>query len=202
MRHALTQLQVETRDAETNESQLEAQMHQLSAVRGGETGALPKLQELETEAATARSLYDAFTQGLYRATAQDGVPTPKGRIIQTADVVDWPTFPNVPIFMAVIFIAGFMIAFGVVYVMEARDKAFHSAREIESAVHLRVLGMTMLLPTAARRLIGRRASTGTQVSISGRLVAEPSSAISEMVRLVRTAIMFFAVRTAPPRSSW
>jgi capsular exopolysaccharide synthesis family protein len=191
VRNALRQLQIEARQAEGSEAQMRTHMQEGTKIRTSETGVMPRLRQLETEAASAHSLYDAFTQGFYRATAADGVPTPKGRIIQAADVVDWPTFPNVPIFMAVIGVAALMIAFAVVYVLEARDKAFHTAREIEEAINLRVLGMTMLIHKPFKRpLQSRLSDSGGSASISRQLVTNPTSAISEMIRLVRTAIGF------------
>ncbi|HXJ03143.1 MAG TPA: polysaccharide biosynthesis tyrosine autokinase [Micropepsaceae bacterium] len=178
---ALSQLDVQMHAAQTNEAQLQTRMNELTSVRSAETRVLPQLRQLESEQTAAKTVYDTFVQGLLRATSQDGVPVPKGRIIQHADTVDWPTFPNVPIAMAIILVAGAMIGVGVVYALEAADKSFRSADEIEENIRLPVLGLTLLAPRNMARKRGR---------VSHNVVTEPVSALSETVRQVRTAITF------------
>jgi capsular exopolysaccharide synthesis family protein len=178
---ALKQLDVQMRAAQANESQLQTRMNELTNIRSAETQVLPQLRQLESAQTAAKTVYDTFVQGLLRATAQDGVPTPKGRIIQHADVVDWPTFPNVPIAMAVILVAAMMIGVGTAYALEASDKSFRSADEIESSLQLPVLGLTLAAPRSMGRKRGR---------VSHNVVSEPVSAMSETVRQVRTAISF------------
>jgi len=181
---ALKQLDVQMRGAQTNEAQLQARMNELTAVRNSETRLLPQLRQLESAQTAAKSVYDAFVQGLFRASSQDGVPAPKGRIIQSADTVDAPTFPNVKIAMAVIFVASGMIALALVYGLEAADKSFHSADQLEGALRLPVLGLTLFAKDGPLRIIRRHNH------VSQKIVAEPTSAISESVRLVRTAITY------------
>ena len=181
---AVSQLRVQMRQAQANEGELQSRMDELTRVRSGESRALPRLQQLESEQNAAKSVYDSFVQGLARAFAQDGVPTPKGRVIQRADTVDWPTYPNIPVSLAVIFSAGVMIAIGLVYVLEARDKSFHDADRLEDALGLPVLGVTLL--SQSRSFMG----VGKSVPVSGRIVAEPTSPGSESLRLVRTAIAY------------
>jgi capsular exopolysaccharide synthesis family protein len=125
-------------------------------------------------------------QGLYRASSDNGNPTARGRIVQHADIVDWPTFPNIPIFMAVIVVAAVMAAIGVVYALESGDKSFHSADSLEEATGLPVLGMSLLAlkSTSAERGEGPRIAT----TVSRKMIMEPNSALSESVRLTRTAI--------------
>jgi capsular exopolysaccharide synthesis family protein len=81
--------------------------------------------------------------------------------------------------MAVIFAAATMIGIAVVYALEAANKSFRSADEVESGLHLPVLGLTLLAP---RQMLRKRGA------VSQKIVAEPASAMSETVRLVRTAI--------------
>lgn len=180
-RRAVTQLDFQLRAARSTEAQLQGRIDQLTTVRSGETRALPELEELEAQQAAATLVYDAFVQGLTRAATQDGVPTPKGRIIQKADILDYPTFPNVPLFMIIIVVAAVMISGAIVFGLEASDKSFHTPDQIEDSLRLPVLGMS-LLSHAAPRLIGKRNP------VSRRIVTEPNSAAAEAVRMTRTAI--------------
>lgn len=188
---AVKQLEVQMHQAQASEAQLEARLNQLTDVRHGENRVMPRLQQLESEQASAKAIYTTFQQGLYRALVEDGVPSPRGRIIQYADPVDWPSFPNIPIFMAVIFIASVMVGVGVVFVVEAQDKSFHTAGELEEEVGVPVLGMTLLAPASLRRFIGRR------TPVSQQILAEPNSAMSEAVRFVRSAITFVQPERPP-----
>jgi capsular exopolysaccharide synthesis family protein len=181
---AAKQLDIQTREAQSNEAQLQQRLDELTSVRHDENRLLPKLRQLEAEQASARTVYDTFEKGWYRALVQDGVPSPKGRVIQAATPTDWPAFPNVPILLAAIFVASVMVGVAVVFVFEARDKSFHTAEEIEDEVGLPVLGMSLLAPAGLRRFIGRR------TPVSQQMLAKPNSALSESVRFVRSAITF------------
>jgi capsular exopolysaccharide synthesis family protein len=86
--------------------------------------------------------------------------------------------------MAIILIAALMIAVGAVYALEASDKSFRSTDRLEEALHLPVLGMT--LRVRRRSVLPVRERT----NVSRQIIASPTSAISEAVRLVRTAITF------------
>src|SRR5262249_29501826 len=125
-----------------------------------------------------------MAQGYYHALAQDGVPSAVDKIIQFADPVDAPTFPNVLIFMAVIFVAAVMIGVAVVYVLEARDKSFRTVRQLESNTGVQVLGITV----QAQKDRLRFARLRSNVPVSLQTLNQPNSTLSETVRLVRSAI--------------
>jgi polysaccharide biosynthesis transport protein len=183
VQRAAQQLDAQVRQSQTNEQQLQARITQLTSARTGESKTLPQLRQLGSAQTAAKTVYDAFMQGIYRAAAQNGVPTARGRIVQYADTSDWPSFPNIPISMAVISIAALMIAVGAVYALEATDHSFHSASQIEDITNLNVLGMTLAAPARSAFAFRKPATP-----ISRLMVTEPSSAISESLRLTRAAI--------------
>jgi succinoglycan biosynthesis transport protein ExoP len=179
---AVRQLEVQMRQAQASEVELQARMNQLASARSGESRLMPRLQQLLSEADAAQSVYDAFIQGLFRAGSQNGVPTAKGRIIQHAEIVAAPTFPNIPISMAVVFGTALMTAIGVAFALEGADRSFHSAGKLEEKIHIPVLGITLMSAGHAFRFIRR------PQPLSRRVVTEPTSVLSESVRLVGTAI--------------
>ena len=189
VQNALREFDVQVRQSQSNEQHLQGRIGQLVGVRTGESKTMSQLSQLLSAQAGAKAVYDAFVQGTYRAAFQNGVPTPSGQIVQHADTQDFPSFPNVLIFMAVISIAALMIATGVVYAVEAGDKAFRSAGEVEAATGLRVLGMTLMAP--ARSRVAAILSLGVRqlaAPISRLMISEPTSALSESLRLTRAAI--------------
>ena len=189
VQNALREFDVQVRQSQSNEQQLQGRIDQLVGTRTGESRTLSQLGQLTSAQAAAKAVYDTFVQGNFRAASQNGVPTARGRVVQRADVQDWPSFPNVPIFMAVISIAALMIAIGTVYALEAADKSFRTSAEIENATGLRVLGMTLAAP--GRTLFAAARSFGAKqmvVPISRLMITEPTSALSESLRLTRAAI--------------
>ncbi len=190
---AMQQLRAQVRQAQGSERQLQARMDQLTSARTGESRALPELRQLGSVQTAAKTVYDAFVQGLYRAASQNGVPTAKGRIVQRADVSDWPAFPNTLISMAIIAIAALMVSTGIVYGLEAADRSFHSAGEIENVTGLPVLGTALAARAPSRLLSKPRVTTPP----SRQLIAEPLSAMSESIRLARTAIAVSGPERAP-----
>ena len=183
------QFDVQVRQSQINEQQLQGRINQLVGARTGESKSLSRLGQLTSSQLAAKAVYDAFVQGTYRAASQNGVPTARGRIVQYADTQDWPSFPNIPISMAVISIAALMMAIGAVYALEAGDKSFRSASQIENATGLNVLGVTLAAPGRSR--FAGMASFGAKrivAPISRLMITEPTSALSESLRLTRAAI--------------
>jgi capsular exopolysaccharide synthesis family protein len=183
---AVKQLDVQLREARSNETQLQIRMAELTRTRDSENRVVPRLRQLEAAQKAAKEVYDAFVQGLARADSQDGIPTPMARIIQSAGVLDRPTYPNSQIALAVIFIAALMIAAATVFALEATDKSFHNADEFEETIGLPVLGMTLRAYAPLFRTVLRPPRT----QVARQVVASPTSAMSETVRLVRSAITF------------
>lgn len=190
---AVHQLDSQLAQARGNEDRLQAQLDQLTQARENEANLLPRLQQLEADQSAAITLYNTFAQGYYHAAAQDGVPTAQGRIVQFADPVDWPTFPNMLIFMAVIIVAAGMVGVATVFVLEARDQSFHTVKPLELQTGLPVLGMTLEAPH--ERFNFRRVTSKLPVSM--QMLLQPNSSLSETVRLVRTAITFSHAAQSP-----
>ncbi len=182
---AVTQLAIQVRQAQLSEGQLQARLNELTSVRTGESRVLPQLRQLESAQTAAKTVYDTFVQGMFRAASQNGVPTARGRIVQRADVLDWPTFPNIPVSMAIILATAVLAAIGIVFTLESNDRSFHDADDLERAAQLPVLGMTLLARSGKGRSAHRQPS-----AVSRRMLSEPSSAMAESVRLTRTAIAF------------
>lgn len=197
VQQALQQFDSQVRESQNNERQLQGRINQLAAARIGESKNLSDLGQLTSAQLAAKTVYDTFVQGAYQAASQNGVPTARGRIVQYADVPAWPSFPNVPIAMAVVTIAGLMGAIGLVFALEARDTSFRSSEEIEGATGLNVLGLTLLAASArspvemsfgGRRLSVPFGAERPAAPVSNLAVTEPSSALSESLRLTRAAI--------------
>jgi len=182
---AAQQLGAQTRQAQAGERQLQARLNELTSKRTVESRTMSKLGQLVSAQTAAKTVYDAFVQGLYRAAAQNGVPTARGRIVQYADTVDWPTFPNITMMMALVLLFAVMAATGIVYALEAADQSFHNAGQIETATGLTVLGMTLFAQSPSKRIARR-----DRFAVSRRMITESSSALSESVRLTRAAMTF------------
>jgi capsular exopolysaccharide synthesis family protein len=187
VQRALQQFDSQVRESQLNEGQLQGRIDQLASARIGESKNLSELGQLTSAQMAAKTVYDTFVQGAYQAASQNGVPTARGRIVQYADVTDWPSFPNIPISMAVITMAALMAATGLVFAMEARDKSFRNPEDLEKATGLNVLGLTLLAP-ARSALMASFSPKRLAPPVSKLAVTEPTSALSESLRLTRAAI--------------
>lgn len=187
VQRALQQFDSQVRESQLNENQLQGRISQLTAARIGESKNLSELGQLASAQMAAKTVYDTFVQGTYQAASQNGVPTARGRIVQYADVPDWPSFPNMPMSMAVITMAALMAATGLVFALEARDKSFRNPEDLEKATGLNVLGLTLLAP-ARSALATTFRSKRLVPPVSKLAVTEPTSALSESLRLTRAAI--------------
>src|SRR5262249_22505991 len=75
---------------------------------------------------------------------------------------------------------------GLVYALESGDRSFRNASEVESATGLSVLGISLAAPSRSRfAMVGFRR---TRAPVSSFLLNNPSSALSESLRLTRVAI--------------
>ncbi|MFC1739097.1 GumC family protein [Planctomycetota bacterium] len=100
-------------------------------------------------------------------------------ILEVARPAAKPSKPQKARIMAIAFILGFMLSFGIVLVKESMDTRLHSAEEIISVLEVPVLGS---VPTMSKK---------NSISERGQKVhLEPSSPIAEAYRTIRTAVFF------------
>ncbi len=164
--------------ARSREAAIASQLEDLKKQVIVSNAAEVKLRDLETEASTNRTLMDTFLSRFKETSAQQSgdIQTPDARIIARAELPLKPSFPRIPMFMAVeIFLAscvGIILAF----IAEHLDRGFRSGVQFEQETHSPVLAMVPFV----REGKGRPADY---------LVDQPMSSYAEAIRSVYTSLL-------------
>ena len=112
-----------------------------------------RLRELETEAATARALYESYLNQLTHAAQQQPVPASDARVISAATVPLYPGTPKKFLVAALAGIAGMAFGLAGIFVLETMDDVVRTRDRLERASGLPCVG---LVPKARRQRLSRR----------------------------------------------
>lgn len=112
-----------------------------------------RLRELETAAATSRSLYESFLNQLTHAAQQQPVPTSDARIISAASIPLAPSTPKKSLAMVLATMMGLTAAAVAIFLAESVDDVIRTRGGLEQASNLVTLGV---IPNVDRRGQRRR----------------------------------------------
>ncbi|MEO0062491.1 MAG: hypothetical protein RLZZ08_1051 [Pseudomonadota bacterium] len=175
-------IQQQYQSARGAEQSLETQVAGLKDATLGELDRSVRLNILEREADTNRTLYDGLLQRFKEVSATAGVTANNVAIIDRADLPPRPSSPKLLTNLAIGLFGGFVLAFLLVYLREQIDDAVRSPLDIERKLDLRVLGV---IPRAA-----------VDADI-GEILKQPKEQLTEAYAALRTALMYSTQRGLP-----
>lgn len=143
-----------------------------------------RLAELEREATTAKSLYEALLERYQQAVARQGTERGTAYIIARAIEPQSPDSPKKAIYAGGGLLAALLAGTLVLGALEMAENGFSSRRQIERTLGLPVLASVPDL----RTLDGDRIKAPTPAKVSNHLIEHPGSVYSEAFRAVRTAL--------------
>jgi capsular exopolysaccharide synthesis family protein len=150
-----------------------------------------RLAELERNAESARTLYQAFLDRYRQTVAQSGLERSDSYIVSRARVPGAPSSPNMLIYAAMAVVAGLGIGVLLVVLLQLLERGLETSDAIEE-----VLGLPTLASIPdARTLPGYRKS-GLPAPPAELLIKRPQSTYAEAFRTLRTSIQF--AETAQP----
>ena len=114
-----------------------------------------RLRELETEAASSRSLYESYLNQLTHAAQQQPVPASDTRVISPATVPLYPSSPKKRLIVPLAGIAGAMLGLMSIFAIESLDKVIRTRDRLVAATDLPCLGV---IPRVAFRRLRRSGS--------------------------------------------
>lgn len=161
----------EVRIAEQRVQNLQAMLGELQNELSGLSGAEAELEALRRRAEANRQLYDSFLQRSLE-TAQIDSANPGASIVARAVIPFAPSFPNVPLVLAVAVVGGLGIGLLLVIAAEQFSTGFATPRQLEDTLGLKALAAVPALP---RRLRGR-------VTPQDYVMDKPTSAYAEALR--------------------
>ncbi len=134
-----------------------------------------QLSELERQADAEKGLYESFLSRSKEIAQMDFVQS-DARIISPAEVPLEPSKPNKILVILLGLIAGMGIGVGLMILLEALDAGFRTSTQVENDLGEPVLGMLSELPV--------------DEDLANYVVNKPTSAYTEGLRAVRTAMQF------------
>lgn len=158
---------------------------QTQAKLASDNEASVRLNELERNAESARTLYQAFLDRYRQTVAQSGLERSDSYIISRARVPNRPSSPNMLVYAALALIGGLGTGVLLVALLQLLERGLETSDSVESA-----LGLPMLasIPDAGT-LPGYRES-GLPAAPAELPVKRPQSVFAEAFRTLRTSIQF------------
>ncbi|MFB9950277.1 polysaccharide biosynthesis tyrosine autokinase [Rhizobium puerariae] len=125
-----------------------------------------QLRELERQAQTYRSLYEAFLQRYQEATQQQSFPITDARVISRATAPTSPSAPNKPLVVLLFSFIGAIAGAGFGGLREFRDRFFRTGDQIRDELNVEFLG---IVPLAKRE---RQAETSKAAALTARSLSK------------------------------
>ena len=144
-----------------------------------------RLAELERNAESSRTLYQAFLDRYRQTVAQSGLERSDSYIVSRARVPGAPSSPNMLIYAAMAVVGGLGIGVLLVVLLQLLERGLETSDAIEGALGLATLAS---IPDA-RTLPGYRKS-GLPAPPAELLLKRPQSTYAEAFRTLRTSIQF------------
>lgn len=139
---------------------------------------------LQRELDTSRTLYDGLLQRYKEVGVTGGITTNNVSIVDNAEPAQEPSSPRLLLNMAIATLLGLGLGFVTVFVMEALDESIANPDDVESKLHIPVLGTVPKLD--------KNMSPATAL-------ADSRSPFAEAYQSLRTALAF-STPDGPPRS--
>ncbi len=195
-----TQIQAEIRRIISNlEARAQVSRERTASMAGSVAGArgtlaannaaAVRLNELQRNAESSRTLYQSLLNRFQETTSSDGLEQSDARIVSRAVIPNSPSSPNVPLNLALGLILGLGAGVSVLVLAEMLDSGLGTAEEVERKLGLPSLASVPLLASIAEGVDKSSAPADF-------LVAKPLSAFAEAIRALRTAVNFSKVGQA------
>ncbi len=150
-----------------------------------------RLRELQRNADSAKSLYEAFLKRFNELGEQGTLQTTQARVISRAIVPTSPSFPKTPLYLAGSLVAGLFAAGLIAFLLEQLDRGLRTRQQIENE-----LGLPML--TNLPLVDGDELTwEGVKHTPSEIVVHKPLSAYNEAFRMLRAGIQLSNVDREP-----
>ncbi len=160
-----------------NEARIRASVQQLEQTVAKQSASSVELNRLMHEAQAAREIYDRSLEQFNRSSEQQRFRRNNTRVMSAANAGALPTFPNLPVLLAVGAAIGMVIGIVLALVLDELDSTFQTSRQVREAIGHRMLGVLPKLPWYNRR------------RARDEIVREPRSFFAESHRTIRAALM-------------
>lgn len=189
IRKVVNGIQNEVDVAEARVSALEESLDQLKTENVALNRAQVQLRELEREAEANRVLLETFLARFKETTNQQDIQQADARIISSADVPLFPSFPKKRLILLLVVFASAGLGVGLAFLLEILDNGYRTLDQVKTDLGLRGIGIIPMLMT--NKLQGS--------SVEDYLLAKPSSSFAEAHRNVHASLLYSGPRQNTPQ---
>jgi capsular exopolysaccharide synthesis family protein len=148
---------------------------------------------LKREAEGARELYDLLIRRFKETSVTEDIDTGNIRIIDRAEYA-FKTYPNSQRNFKLAIVMGLMLGLGLAFFIEYLDNTIKSPEEVEHYLKVPLMGVVL-----DHEIKGGRRDSDQNKLEELVTISDPTSAVSESYRGIRTRILF-STTEAPPKS--
>jgi exopolysaccharide transport family protein len=178
-------LEAQEQVARQRTASLQASLAGSKGTLSANNNASVRLNELQRDADSVKTLYQSYLDRFKQTTAQQGIEETDARILSRAEVPLRPSSPNVPLNFALGILLGIAAAVAAAAIAELLDRGLASGDDVE-----RELGVPSLV--GIPHLLSVTDLKGRQRSIrpTDFIVEKPLSRFAEAFRTLRTSIVY------------
>ncbi len=143
-----------------------------------------KLNELQRNAESVKTLYQSFLDRFKQTSADQGLEQSDARVVSPATVPNEPSFPNLLLSAVLGFVLATATAVGILFVMEALESGIYTSEDVERTLNVPYMGAT---PQLASVLDANQKKT--RVSPARFVVEKPLSSFSEAFRALKASLL-------------
>jgi succinoglycan biosynthesis transport protein ExoP len=162
---------------------LQGSLHQLEGQGATQNQASVGLTALQSSAASARAMYEAFLGRLNQTQGQEGIQTPDARVISAAETPLSPSFPKKGLTLGLAVPAGLALGLMLAFLIERLDTGFRTSQQTEAFLGLPVLSV---LPEAKG-----------SAEVAALVVDKPMSSFAEAMRGIQLGLTLSNVDREP-----
>lgn len=184
----VSNLQAQVQVARQRTASLEASLSRARGSFYASNSAAAHLAELQSRAQSDQSVYQSFLDRFKQTSAQQGVEQSDAQVVSYAKIPTLPSFPNVPLNLALGAVLGLAAAMGSMFLMEALENGLYTSEDVEKVLGLPHLGSIPALNSTADLKRGKRPSPPLDY-----MLENPLSSFAESFRNLRTSVLFARV---------
>jgi exopolysaccharide transport family protein len=182
----VSSLEAEDQVARQRTASLQASLAHAKGTLVGNNEASVELANLERKALAASTLYDSLLNRAKQTSADQGAQISDARIVSRAKIPTGPSFPNVPLNLALGVVLAMAGGVAAVFLLEAFDSGTTTSEDVERLLGVAYLGAVPQLDSTTE---------GKSVGVPPQryVLEKPLSAFAESFRNLRTSILFCKV---------
>ncbi len=182
-------LEAQAQIARQRTSSIEGSLSQSRGSLAANGNATVELNSLQRNADALSTLYQTYLDRFRQTSNQQGLEQSDSRVVSRAKIPTNPSFPNIPLNVALGLALSVASALAAMFLVEALESGLYTSEDVERLMGVPHLGSIPLASSAIDNKEKNKAST----SPTRYVVEKPLSSFAESFRGLRTSVLFSKV---------